>query len=130
MSVLTDLRTVSACVVVLAALAMAGCGSSPSVQTEGDPPPPADLYVDWDYHDWLLDRYIMTNVREFVLSHGQRVPKPHLDYQDAVRYSAPWDSVSLVTFVSLSRDEQIARTPGGSGRDGARRAAVKARQAA
>jgi len=105
----TALRPVCATVLVVAALALAGCGSSPSVNTEATTPLPTSLYVDWDYYDWLLDRFIMINVRDFVLMHGQRVPKPHLDYKAAVTYSAEWDSISLVGFLSLSTAEQTAR---------------------
>jgi tetratricopeptide (TPR) repeat protein len=115
--------TVPAAIAGLAVLVLAGCGSSPAVRTEVAPPPPDDLFVDWDHHDWMLDRFVLASARRFAPPGADRQTHPWRAYRQALTYTAPWDSLGLVAFINLSPAEQHAR------RDEAAAALGRARRA-
>ncbi len=97
------------CVMVLTALALASCGSKPDADLAPDQVVPADLYVDWDLTDWRVDRYILVNVRDYATTQNLGRRDPAADYQKAVTFQAVWDSVGLITFLSLNEAEQLDR---------------------
>ncbi|MEZ4386807.1 MAG: hypothetical protein R3D98_04395 [Candidatus Krumholzibacteriia bacterium] len=103
-----------AAALVLAALALAGCGSTSSWRPGDMSAAPSGLYVDWDYQDWCIDRFILVAVRDS--RQAREVDRVALqrEYLDAVTFQAAWDSLSLVTFLGLDPAEQQARR-----RDGA-----------
>ncbi|MBD3220760.1 hypothetical protein GF314_05920 [bacterium] len=113
------------CTLILVALTGGGCGRAPAVDTDVVVEPPSGLFVDWDRLDWSVDRFILSNVREYMRVESRRSPTPLQDYLEAVTYDAPWDSLSLVAYLGLSADERAARRrDGASAHRRARRALV------
>jgi len=90
-------------------LVVAGCGGPPASDFAADEAPPTDLYVDWDRADWLVDRYVLVNVRDYTTAQNLGRRKPAADYQDAITYAAVWDSLGLIPFLSLNETEQADR---------------------
>lgn len=98
--------------VIALVLLVVGCSPTPPVQNDAGPlpaGPSTDLFVDWDRLDWSVDRFILANVRDYMLVESRRSPTPLQDYLAAVTYEAPWDSLSLVAFLGLGREEQNER---------------------
>jgi hypothetical protein len=113
------------CTLILVALTGVGCGRAPAVDTDVVVEPPAGLFVDWDRLDWSVDRFILSNVREYMRVESRRSPTPLQDYLEAVTHDAPWDSLSLVAYLGLSDDERASRSRfGAAAHRRARRALV------
>ena len=101
-------RVVPVLVLVVAATWLAGCGTAPPalddpLQIDGD------LYVDWDRQDWRVDRYLLLSAKEFARNQNLGPRDPARAYRRAVTHRAAWDSVTLVTFLSLEPAEQAER---------------------
>jgi len=92
----------------LAAVHLGGCAPSPPAADDAALVPDG-LYVDWDLADWRVDRSILVNVRDYATTQNLRRSEPARDYQQAVTYRAPWDSVTMVTFLALNDAEQAER---------------------
>lgn len=94
---------------ILGLSVLAGCGGAPAPETEADILVSEGMYVDWDYHDWLVDRFVLIRSRGAVTAQGLGQLDPLGEYLSAINYTAPWDSLSLVAYLSLSRTEQAER---------------------
>jgi len=104
-----DIKLTSIGLYVLAVLAFGGCGSTPEPESNNDQPMVADPYVDWDRADWLLDRYIMVNLQDYVTTQNLGQRKPAKKYQDAITYKAHRDSMGLIPFLTLTAEEAEER---------------------
>lgn len=96
-------------IAVLAVLVLTGCASAPPRRDVLLPTPPSGLYVDWDHHDWCVDRYILATLGDLRRQTEPSVAAPGLVYRDAVTYRAGRDSLSLVAFLARDPAEQQAR---------------------
>jgi tetratricopeptide (TPR) repeat protein len=105
----THPKTTIALAMSAAILLLAGCGGGPAPETGAAFDVPDDLYVDWDHADWRVDRFIMVNVRDFVVAQGLAVDDPAAEYRKAVTYEAEWDSLGLIAFLSINDAEQAER---------------------
>lgn len=95
-------------------LLLAGCSGPPAAGRVGldaasDHAPAEALYVDWDEHDFHLDRYLQINLRDLAVS----MDRDHRDlsdvYRQAVTDEAAWDSIGLDLHSRLNRAEQTQR---------------------
>ncbi|HOX25403.1 MAG TPA: hypothetical protein PLL30_12475 [Candidatus Krumholzibacteria bacterium] len=93
----------------LTLVVVAGCGGPPASEFAADEPSPAGLYVDWDRADWLVDRSILVNVRDFTVAQNLGRRDPVAEYRVAITYAAEWDSLGLIPFLALNEDEQADR---------------------
>lgn len=122
-----DLTGAVTIIAVLAIVALAGCATTPARRDSPQPVVPSGLYVDWDHHDWCVDRYVLATLSDLRRRTEPSMAAPRLVYQDAVTYQAAWDSVSLVAFMARdSAEQQARRRDGAQAHLGARRIILRA----